>query len=69
KYFECVKIGNEIKNAIERMKNTAGSPAANESPAALQQAEAPREEKTCPSCGAKTFPNQNGCCEYCGSAL
>ena len=69
KYFECVKIGNEIKNAIERMKSTAGSPAANESPAAVQQAEAPREEKTCPSCGAKTFPNQNGCCEYCGSAL
>lgn len=69
KYFECVKIGNEIKNAIERMKSTAGSPAANESPAAVQQAEAVREEKTCPSCGAKTFPNQNGCCEYCGSAL
>ncbi|MCR5319288.1 MAG: DUF4428 domain-containing protein [Treponema sp.] len=69
KYFECVKIGNAIKEAIERMKNTGGSQAANVSPAAAQQAEAAREEKVCPGCGAKTFPNQNGCCEYCGSAL
>ncbi|MBO4387028.1 MAG: hypothetical protein J5817_08465 [Treponema sp.] len=66
KYFECVKIGNEIKEAIERMKNSAP---AQENKAPLPQAEAAKEEKVCPSCGAKTFPDQNGRCEYCGSAL
>ena len=66
KYYECVKIGNEIKEAIDRMRNSAPSDG-NKNTAA--PADAAREEKTCPNCGAKTFPDANGCCEYCGSKI
>ncbi|MBO7637985.1 MAG: hypothetical protein J6S91_03320, partial [Treponema sp.] len=66
KYYECVKIGNEIKQAIEAMRNSAPGEG-NKNPA--PQADAPKEEKICPSCGAKTFPDANGCCEYCGTKL
>lgn len=32
-------------------------------------AAAPKVPVRCPSCGATTLPDANGCCEYCGSAL
>jgi len=32
-------------------------------------ANAPKQAVNCPSCGATTVPDANGCCEYCGSAL
>ena len=32
-------------------------------------AAAPQQAVTCPYCGATTFPDANGCCEYCGGAL
>ncbi|MBR7079681.1 MAG: DUF4428 domain-containing protein [Treponema sp.] len=66
KYYDCVKMGNEIKQAIEAMRNSAPGEG-NKAPA--PQVDAPKEEKICPSCGAKTFPDANGCCEYCGTKL
>ena len=66
KYYECVKIGNEIKKAIEGM---AGSAPVEENKEPSAQPAPTGEKVNCPSCGAATFPDQNGCCEYCGSKL
>ena len=30
---------------------------------------APHTARICPFCGATTVPDENGCCEYCGSSL
>ena len=32
-------------------------------------ANAPRQKVVCAHCGASTFPDASGCCEYCGGAL
>ena len=32
-------------------------------------AAAPKAAVTCPHCGASTIPDEEGRCEYCGSAL
>ena len=36
---------------------------------AAAAAQAPRAARSCPACGATTFGDEHGCCEYCGSAL
>jgi len=66
-YFECVKIGNEIKAAIENMRNSSGEPKQDPTPAS--QSAPSSGPVTCPSCGATTTPDSSGCCEYCGSKL
>jgi len=40
-----------------------------DSRAAAAAAAAPKVPVKCPACGATTLPDENGCCEYCGSAL
>ena len=32
-------------------------------------ANAPKVARTCPFCGATTFPDESGRCEYCGGAM
>lgn len=75
-YYDCVNLGNEIKEAIDNMKRSAApvapAPAYNPAPAsAYNPAPAPApaptagSEVVCPYCGAKTTPDASGCCEYC----
>ncbi|MBP5748287.1 MAG: DUF4428 domain-containing protein [Treponema sp.] len=66
-YYECISIGNEIKASVEQMKAQAqgGSQPLPQEQAAPQ----PKPAVTCPSCGATTVPDANGCCEYCGAKL
>ena len=35
----------------------------------IAAAKAPRQAVICPCCGASTFPDASGCCEYCGSPV
>ena len=60
-YRECVALGNEIKSVID------GICADNR--IREQVHNAPKTAVKCPYCGATTIPDENGCCEYCGSAL
>jgi len=34
-----------------------------------REAAKPKTAVTCPSCGASTLPDMNGCCEYCGAPV
>jgi len=60
-YYEYLHMGQQIKEAVDRMRREGREAAAaqNASQAAV----------VCPCCGASTVPDENGCCEYCGSAL
>lgn len=60
-YYEYLNMGNEIRRAVEDMRL--------ESRQEAQSAAAPKKAVSCPFCGASTVPDENGCCEYCGSAL
>lgn len=58
-YYEYLDMGCEIRDAVEAMRTEARQEAAAEPPKAV----------VCPYCGATTVPDENGRCEYCGSAL
>ena len=60
-YRDCIAIGNEIKSVIDEI--------CRENRAREQAVNTPRPAVKCPYCGASTVPDDNGCCEYCGSAL
>ena len=60
-YYEYLNMGNEIKAAVEQMRTDTRE--------AVIAQNAPKTAVICPACGATTFPDANGCCEYCGSAL
>jgi len=60
-YRECVALGNEIKAVIDAI--------CEENRRREQTGNAPKTAVKCPYCGASTVPDENGCCEYCGSAL
>ncbi|MDO5456233.1 MAG: hypothetical protein Q4F25_04880 [Eubacteriales bacterium] len=81
-YYDAVDLGNEIKKTVEQMmRGGTGSDQGMQSmqsaggvgreggsiPAAA--AAAAPVKTTCPYCGAPTFIDQNGCCEYCGSRI
>ena len=63
-FAECEKMGNEIVDAL--LGRRGGQAAPQE---AAQPEAAPREPVECPFCGAKTVPDAQGLCEYCGSRL
>jgi len=56
-YREAMELADKIKEALTSC--SAAQAAAAEPPKAVK----------CPHCGATTYPDKNGCCEYCGSAL
>jgi len=56
-YRQAMELAEEIKEAL------------NAGAAAQAAAAQPPKAVTCPHCGATTFPDKNGCCEYCGSAI
>ena len=60
-YREAVRIAEEIREALLGARDAVRDEAA--------AAAAPKEARTCPFCGATTFPDANGRCEYCGGAM
>ena len=60
-YKEYEDIGKEIKQALTQMRQETRDSIAAEN--------APKTPVVCPFCGATTFPNTNGCCEYCGGPV
>jgi len=60
-YREAEALGNEIKNALTRIRQTVRT--------TTVAASAPKTAQTCSFCGATTIPDERGCCEYCGGAM
>ena len=60
-YTECMKTGYEIRETLERMRTDVRE--------AVIAQNAPKTAVVCPYCTATTIPDENGCCEFCGSAL
>ena len=56
-YREYSALGKEIVKAVLDAREEAAL------------AVAPQMARACPFCGATTIPDENGCCEYCGSSL
>lgn len=60
-YLEYMDMGNQLRDAIMEMRQEARAEAAAQN--------APKTAVTCPNCGGSTIPDDNGRCEYCGSAV
>ena len=60
-YQSYQKLGEEICEIFNKARTEAREQAAS--------ANAPKQASVCPACGATTFPDAHGCCEYCGSPL
>ena len=60
-YYDCMNLGNEIKETVERMRQDIRDEVIEQN--------TPKTAVTCPYCGATTIPDENGCCEYCGGAV
>lgn len=60
-YAKYEKMGKEIVTLLTQSRQQIRDEAA--------AAAAPKAAKVCPSCGASSIPDANGCCEYCGSFL
>ena len=60
-YRRCEAIGLEIRKTLNEIRQDVRDE--------IVAAAAPKTAVTCPSCGASTIPDANGCCEYCGAAL
>ena len=58
-YLSYEKLGQEIVDALTHVRETVREN--------IVAAKAPRQAVICPCCGANTFPDASGCCEYCGS--
>lgn len=56
-YQEYSKMGEEIRDLLLQLRQNERDSAA------------PKMARTCPACGASTVGDENGRCEYCGSAL
>ena len=60
-YREAVHLAEEIRDALVGARDAIRDEAI--------AASAPKAARTCPFCGATTFPDANGRCEYCGGAM
>lgn len=60
-YREYQKMGEEIRDILLQARQDVRDKIAAEA--------APKIAVTCPYCGATTYADANGCCEYCGGAL
>ena len=56
-YREYEALGKEIVEVLTNARQQAREEAL------------PKAARLCPFCGATTVPDENGCCEYCGSSL
>lgn len=80
-YDKYLDLGNEICEALEAARQAAlrgcKEPEAAEETVPPVSADAPAEapaaapaaKVVCPYCTAETVPDENGCCEFCGSRL
>lgn len=66
-YYEFLRMGNEIKMTIDRVCFGIMPPEPEPEPAPAPVP--PAGSVVCPCCLATTVPDENGCCEYCGSPL
>ena len=60
-YNDYLAMGEEIRSLLMDIRQEARDEAA--------AVAAPKVAVTCPHCGAPTVPDENGCCEYCGSRV
>lgn len=60
-YQQYIQMGNEIKEALTQARQEAREE--------IQAQNAPKAARVCPFCGATTFPDASGRCEYCGSPV
>ena len=60
-YQECEALGQEIKEALTKVRQDVRDAAVS--------AQTPKLAVTCQSCGASTIPNEQGRCEYCRGAV
>ena len=60
-YLSYEKLGQEIVEALTSVRQTVRDN--------IAAAKAPRQAVICPCCGASTFPDASGCCEYCESPV
>ncbi len=61
RYNQVMQLAEDIRASITRMHD--------ETRAAVQEANTPKQAVVCPWCGATTIPDENGKCEYCGGAV
>ena len=60
-YQEFKHMGDEIKEILMRARQQVRDDA--------KAAAAPKQAVTCPCCGATTFPDVHGRCEFCGGSV
>lgn len=60
-YQEYLNLAEQVKAVLMGGRNAMREEA--------EAASAPKIKVTCPFCKATMIPDENGCCEYCGSAL
>ena len=60
-YRKYKQMGEELKNCLMQVRS--------EQREEMAAAAAPKAAVTCACCGATTFPDANGRCEYCGGAI
>ena len=60
-YRDTERQANEIRDVLQGLHNQVREAAVD--------AAKPKTSVVCPGCGASTIPDQNGRCEYCGSAV
>ena len=60
-FREFERQANEIKEALTKVRQDVRDN--------IAAASAPKTAQACPNCGATTFPDASGRCEYCGGAM
>ena len=68
-YRECEQLAREIKDALTQKQNGVREDIAAAHASTVASTIASAVAQTCPTCGATTTPDANGCCEYCGAAM
>ena len=60
-YQRCMEMAEMIRSKLMQIHDDILQEAA--------EAAQPKMKVNCPACGASTIPDENGCCEFCGSSL
>lgn len=60
-YARCMREAEEIRSILMRKKTA--------NPLVKEKEKKEKKAVKCPACGAVSLPDENGCCEYCGTPL
>ena len=60
-YQRCMEMAETIRAKLMQIHDDIRQEA--------YEAAQPKMKVNCPACGASTIPDENGCCEFCGSSL